>query len=82
LNFNSKEVQSQYIGVFDFANAETGLDLWLFAKATNLRENFAQLAALLTPNFDGRVWYEKDSKNLLLKIFAVPIAMNVLTVLI
>lgn len=56
----------------DFNKAEEESDLWLFAKTTNLKENFDKLVALLTPAFDGRVWYEKDSRNLRLKIFAAP----------
>jgi len=54
----------------DFNNLEKGSDLWLFSKVTDLKNNFDKLVALLTASFDGRVWYEKDSKNLLLKIFA------------
>lgn len=45
----------------DFTNLFEGSDLWLFAKATNLVNNFDALTVLLTPGFDGRVWYEKDS---------------------
>jgi len=55
--------------VIDFNTLKKGSDLWLFAKTTNLKENFDKMTVLLTPAFDGRVWYEKDSKNLQLKIF-------------
>lgn len=43
-----------------FKNLAEGSDLWLFAKATNLVNNFDALVVLLTPGFDGKVWYEKD----------------------
>jgi hypothetical protein len=32
----------------------------------------ANLVALLTPNFDGRVWYEKDAANSRLTIYGIP----------
>ncbi|MBI2279040.1 MAG: hypothetical protein HYU81_03195 [Candidatus Brennerbacteria bacterium] len=57
--------------VLDFKTAEEGSDLWLFAKAANLEgEGFANLAVLLTPNFDGKTWYEKDYKNKTIAIYA------------
>jgi hypothetical protein len=47
--------------VIDFKNAEKGSDLWLFAKTANLaEEGLDNVTVLLTPSFDGRVWYEKD----------------------
>jgi hypothetical protein len=45
----------------DFTDLIKGSDLWLFSKATNLVNNFSALTVLLTPGFDGRVWYEKDA---------------------
>jgi len=54
----------------DFNNLEKGSDLWLFSKVTDLKNNFDKMTVLLTPAFDGRVWYEKDSKNLRLTIYA------------
>jgi len=50
----------------DFSNLSEGSDLWLFAKVTNLVNNFNALTVLLTPGFDGRVWYEKLSGNKLI----------------
>ena len=42
---------------------EEGSDLRLFTKTTNLSaEGPDNVTVLLTPNFDGKVWYEKDSK--------------------
>ncbi len=54
--------------VIDFKNLKEGSDLWLFAKTTNLKKNFDAMIVLLTPSFDGRVWYEKDARNLRLTI--------------
>jgi hypothetical protein len=45
----------------DFTNLAKGSDLWLFSRATNLPNNFEKLTVLLTPSFDGKVWYEKDA---------------------
>jgi len=68
---NNKGLSSSLLSyVIDFSKVEKGSDLWLFAKTTNLKNNFDKMAVLLTPAFDGRVWYEKDAKNLVLKIFA------------
>ena len=58
-----------YSYVIDFLNQEKGSDLWLFSKTANLKENFAEMVVLLTPELDSRVWYEKDKKNLQVKIF-------------
>lgn len=59
--------------IIDFSKAEKGSDLWLFAKTTNLKNNLSKMTVLLTPSFDGKVWYEKDAKNNTLKIFASPV---------
>ncbi len=58
--------------VIDFNKAREGSDLWLFSKTTALRKNFRNLSVLVTPNFDGKVWYEKDEKNNRLTLFADP----------
>jgi hypothetical protein len=59
--------------VIDFNKAEVGSDLWLFAKTVNLeREGLDNVAVLLTPSFEGKVWYEKNEKNLILTIYAIP----------
>jgi hypothetical protein len=53
----------------DFKNAEVGSDLWLFAKTTNLKKNFNTLSILLTPGFEGKVWYKKDADNMRVTIY-------------
>jgi hypothetical protein len=69
---SSKEIAKYTI---DFNDLEKGSDLWLFSKVTNLKENFENLAVLLTPSFEGDVWYEKDAATLRLTVFARP-SMN------
>jgi hypothetical protein len=54
----------------DFKTLQKGSDLWLFGKATNIAKHFGDLTVLLTPAFDGKVWYEKDSSNLRLVVHA------------
>lgn len=56
--------------IIDFGGAPEGSDTLLFSKSANLKDNFDQLVVLLSPSFDGRVWYEKDFKNLKLIIHA------------
>ncbi len=57
----------------DFNKLSKESDLWLFAQTINYQENFDQVVALLTPAFDGRVWYEKDVIEKTLTIYAKPI---------
>lgn len=57
--------------VLDFKNAKKGSNLWLFAKASALHENFDKLVVLLTPAFNGDVWYEKDAENLTVTIYGL-----------
>jgi len=52
----------------DFRNQEKGSDLWLFAKVTNLEDNLDKMAVILTPSFEGDVWYEKNLGTLELTI--------------
>jgi hypothetical protein len=59
--------------IIDFKNVKEGSDLWLFSRTANLKKNFSQLVALLTPAFDGRVWYEKDDDALKLTIFGTQV---------
>ena len=51
-------LKSDYI--IDFNKLEVGSDLWLFNKVTDFGENWENLQVILTPGFDGRVWYEKN----------------------
>jgi hypothetical protein len=62
--------------VIDFRNAEEGSDIWLFSKTTNLKNNFNAMSVLLTPGFEGTVWYEKNSNDMQLIVHASPNAAN------
>jgi len=55
--------------VLDFKNSKEGSNLWLFSKTTSLKDNFSQMSVLLTPAFDGNVWYEKDYQNMRVIIY-------------
>jgi len=48
---------SDYYYVIDFNNLEVASDLWLFWET--LHQDLNKLTVILTPGFDGRVWYEK-----------------------
>jgi hypothetical protein len=57
-----------YAKTIDFGAQATGSDLWLFAHATALTgnadasaNNLSSLVVMLTPSFDGRVWYKKNA---------------------
>ncbi len=56
-----KGTNGTYQATINFAKEPTGSDLWLFAKATEMPSAMDQLAVLLTPSFDGNVWYHKDT---------------------
>jgi len=58
--------------VIDFAKLEEGSDLWLFAKTIDVKKHFGKMTVLITPAFDGRVWYEKDTSNLKLTLYGKP----------
>lgn len=55
--------------VLDFANAAKGSDLWLFRQITDFGAGWQNLAVLLSPGSDNKVWYKKDSENNRLIIF-------------
>ena len=64
-----------FMAKLDFAQSPVGSDLWLFGRTTNIinnQEHFNEITCLLTPNFSGETWYEKDwvSKDII--IFARP----------
>lgn len=60
-------------GEIDFTLLAKGSDLWIFAQTINYQKNFEQIVILMTPAFDGRVWYEKDITKKTLKIFGKPL---------
>jgi hypothetical protein len=46
----------------EFENLKEGSDLWLFWQASN--KNINDLTVLLTPSFEGKVWYEKNGNKI------------------
>jgi hypothetical protein len=54
----------------DFTNLPQGSDLWLFGKATAMKDGIDGLTVSLTPSFDGSVWYEKIPAKHMLVIHA------------
>ncbi|MEK6912668.1 MAG: hypothetical protein AABX26_01790, partial [Nanoarchaeota archaeon] len=46
--------------VIDFNNLENGSDLWLFSQITDFGKDWENLQVILTPGFEGNVWYTKD----------------------
>ncbi|MCD6500658.1 hypothetical protein J7K42_01405 [bacterium] len=61
---NSNDQNSRFQTVIDFDNLEKGSDLWLFWQTSN--KNIDDLVVLLTPEFDGEVWYQKDGNKLII----------------
>ena len=47
--------------VIDLENLEEGSDLWLFWQASN--KDIEDLVVILTPGFEGKVWYEKSGNT-------------------
>ncbi|MBI2013862.1 MAG: hypothetical protein HYS87_03495 [Candidatus Colwellbacteria bacterium] len=47
--------------IIDFDNLKRGSNLWVFYQITNFGADMEGLQVFLTPGFDGRVWYTKDT---------------------
>jgi len=48
----------------NFNNLNEGSDLWLFWQTSN--KNINDLSVILTPSFDGKVWYEKGENKIII----------------
>ncbi|MFA7119731.1 MAG: hypothetical protein WC159_13250, partial [Sphaerochaetaceae bacterium] len=75
----NKQSAGLFMAKLDFQNVPTGSDIWLFGRTTNLidnQEHFDQTSCLLTPNFAGQAWYEKDWDGRSINIFARPDNIN------
>jgi hypothetical protein len=46
--------------IIDFKNLEKGSDLWLFYQVTDFGNEMENLQVILTPSFNGNVWYQKN----------------------
>jgi|GEM_PF-3223859 len=53
----------KYETVINFDDLEKDSDLWLFYQITTFGENWKELTVLLTPSFEGQVFYKKDIEN-------------------
>ena len=70
-----KQSAGLFMAKIDFQNSPAGSDIWLFGRTANLinnQDHFDQTACLLTPNFAGQAWYEKDWASRSINIFARP----------
>jgi len=70
----SQIINSKFQTVIDFNNLEKGSDLWLFWETSN--KNLNDVVVILTPGFDGRVWYEKIVQSSKFKVQS----SNILTI--
>ncbi len=62
-----------YSYTLDLAGAGQGSDLWLFKETTQIiKNNLNGLVVILTPGFDGNVWYVKNPTQGTVTIFAAP----------
>jgi len=64
-----------FMARLDFLQSPEGSDLWLFGRVTNIinnQQHFNETSCLLTPNFSGEVWYEKEWDTKSITIFARP----------
>ena len=52
----------------DFTKLEKGSNLWLFYQITDFGKNWENLQIILTPGFNGKVWYTKNPANKTLTI--------------
>lgn len=71
----TKQSAGLFMAKFDFDDDPEGTDIWLFGHTTNLVKNkdvFDQAACLLTANFAGQTWYEKDWQEKTISVFAKP----------
>jgi hypothetical protein len=50
--------------VINFDKLEKGSDLWLFWQTSN--KDLKDVAVLLSPGFEGKVWYEKEGNVLVI----------------
>ena len=74
LDFGIKGADYQY--VIDFSQVPIGSDLWLFWQTINEGKDMADIAVYLTPEFNGRVWYEIEPTVRQIILFGEPSVPN------
>jgi len=62
----------EYSYVIDFNKAERGSDLWLFWQTIDEGTDMKDIVVSLTPEFDGRVWYELNPAKKQIVIYGQP----------
>lgn len=55
--------EDYFEGVIDFKNSKKGTDDWIFYQATDFGKDWNNLTILISKNFKGDVWYNKDLEN-------------------
>jgi hypothetical protein len=70
IQLNEQDASGKYAYTIDFDAAQKGSDLWLFYQVTDLGATWQNLTVLLTPSFDGRVFYKKLADEHKLVIYA------------
>jgi hypothetical protein len=64
-----KKNNNYWYYVIDFNTLKEGSDLWLFYHITDFGKDWDKLTVLLTPNFDGSIWYKKNPEEKKLIIY-------------
>ncbi|MBI2066174.1 hypothetical protein HYT60_01565, partial [Candidatus Woesebacteria bacterium] len=59
-----------YKTTIDFKSEPDGSDLWLFSRATDLKNNIDKLVVLLSPSDNTRVWYDINKSLYTLSIYS------------
>jgi len=52
-----------YRSTLDFAGSLTGSDLWLFSKASSLKNQLDKLVVLISASNNAKIWYDIDAIN-------------------
>jgi hypothetical protein len=64
-----KKNNNYWYYVIDFNTLKEGSDLWLFYHITDFGKYWDKLTVLLTPNFEGNIWYKKNPEEKKLIIY-------------
>ena len=67
---NKDESTKTYYQSIDLTNQPEGSDLWLFAKATDMKDQSNQLTVLLSATTNAKIWYQIDTNNARLTLFS------------
>ncbi|MEK7112629.1 MAG: hypothetical protein AAB875_04840, partial [Patescibacteria group bacterium] len=59
-----------YKKTIDFKSEPEGSDLWLFSRATDLKNNIGKLVVLLSPSDNTRAWYDINESLYTLSVYS------------